>query len=69
MSRKKNSSGKINAALEDALAEEIKEISKKDGEGKFVYSVIDRTRVYGQAIKLEAIKAKMDDPGFGEGFK
>lgn len=68
MARKKTG-GSVNAALEKALAGEIEEISKKDDAGKYVYSVIDRTRVYGQAIKLEAIKAKLDDPGYGEGFK
>ncbi len=70
MSRgKKAPAGKVNAALEEALADEIKEISRKGDDGKYVYSVIDRTRVYNQALKLEGIKAKLPDQDFGKEFK
>lgn len=76
--------GKLNAELERALAEEVKEISRKhkedvwDGEGDekkhvakkgaYVYSVIDRMRVYDKALKLESIKLKADDPEWGAEF-
>lgn len=65
----KAKAGKVSAELEKALAAEVEEISRKDEEGKFVYSVIDRTRVYNQALKLEAIKAKLPDSDFGKEFK
>ncbi len=70
MSRsKKPASGKVNKALEEALAGEIEEISRKDEDGKYVHGVMDRTRIYAQALKLEAIKAKLPDQDFGKEFK
>ncbi len=69
----KPKAGKVSAVLEKALAEEVEEISRKhqdgDNKGKYVYDVMDRTRVYNQALKLEAIKAKLPDGDFGKEFK
>lgn len=68
----KKSTGKVNAALERALAEELKEVTRKEAEGenqgKFVYSIIERMRVYDRALKLESIKLKADDPEWGKAF-
>ncbi len=70
MSRKKSGiAGRVSAELEQALAEEVKEISRKGEYGKFVHNVIDRTRVYNQALKLEAIKAKLPDQDYGKEFE
>ena len=74
MSRK--ATGKVNAALEKALADEVKEITRRHPEdygdrekrGKFVYELIDRSRVYDRALKLEALKLKADDPEWGKEF-
>lgn len=67
MPRRSNIVG-INAELEKAITAELKEIVKKGPDGKFLYSLVDRARVYDRALKLEAIKQKLDDPGFGAGF-
>ncbi len=68
--------GKLDAALEKALADEVKEITKRhkeDGEGykkgDYVYGVVDRTRVYDRALKLEFLKAKIVSPEWGKAFE
>lgn len=66
---KKTPAGKVSAALEDAIADEIKEVTKKDAEGKYLHPTIDRMRVIDKALKLEAIKAKLPDDDYGTGFK
>lgn len=64
----KKTLGKINKALEDALAAELKEVAERDDEGKFKYSVVERMRVYDRALKLESIKLKLEDPEWGKEF-
>lgn len=66
----------LNAELEAALAEEVKEISRKhetDGEGHkrgaYVYPTVERMRVYDRALKLEQLKLKVDDPEWGSKFR
>lgn len=64
----KKSVGKINRALEKALAEELKEITEKDDHGGFKHSPVDRMRVYDRALKLEQIKLKIQDSDWGSQF-
>ncbi len=70
MSRKKSGiAGRVSAELEQALADEIQEITKKGPDGKYLYDVVDRARVYNQALKLEGIKAKLPDQDYGKEFE
>lgn len=76
MSRGK--SGAVSKELEAALADEVKEVSRKYGkrdaipegkkEGEYVYGTVERMRVYDRALKLESLKLKVDDAGFGVNF-
>ncbi len=76
MSRK--SQGKVSKALEDALSAEVREVTRKyeapDATpaakkiGDFVYDTVERMRVYDRALKLEGLKLKVDDSGFGANF-
>lgn len=71
-------SGAVSQALEDALADELKEVTRKWGkkdaipegkkEGEFVYGTVERMRVIDRALKLESLKMKVDDAGFGSNF-
>lgn len=69
----KSAGSKVDAALERALADELKEITRKeageDGKEKFVYSLLDRSRVYDRALKLQSIKAKLPDSDWGSEYK
>ena len=54
--------------LEKQLTEELKASRKKDTEGNFIMPFLDRMRLFDRGLKLEAIKSKMDDQGYGSGF-
>lgn len=78
MSRAKNT-GKVSEILLKAIDGEVEEVARKykDGDtipagkksGDFVYDTLERMRVYDRAIKVEAIKLKVDDAGFGSNFQ
>ncbi len=65
-------SAKVSAALEKTIAGLLKEVNEKaeDDKGKMVFkhSLTDRCKVIDRALKLEAIKMKQDDSGYGAGF-
>ena len=65
---KRPKAGGVNKELERAIAEELKEIRRKDAEGKPVYGILERMRVYDRALALEKVKQRIDDPAFGSGF-
>ena len=54
----------INPELEEAIAQMLREVMS-DSEA----SITDRTKVLDRALKLEAIKLKMNDDEWGSGFK
>lgn len=69
--------GKLNDELEKAMAEEVRLIRQKYAEdddatgrkkGEFKYDVLERMRVYDRALKLEAIKLKVDGSEWGKEF-
>lgn len=79
---KAKSAGKLDAQLEAAIADELKEVTRKhkedaeavDGErghkrGEFVYGTVERMRVIDRALKLAALKLKMDSPEWGSEFE
>lgn len=66
MARAPKSAG-VDPALKKAISAELKNIHEKDGD-KYKMPLMDRMRVYGVALKLAAIEAKMDDAGFGSAF-
>ncbi len=68
MSKPGGNAGKINSELTKALAREVKEISEKDDEGNFKHPILDRMRVYNAALKLESIRLKVSDEGYGSNF-
>ena len=78
----KKSSGKVTEALDQAITDELAEVRRKhdadvndpDGKvmakkGEFVYPLPERMKVYDRALKLEAIKAKLDGTEWGSKFK
>ena len=54
----------IDPALEKAISAMLKEAMAAGSE----YSVTDKVKIIDRALKLEAIKQKMDDANFGSGF-
>lgn len=76
MSRAKT--GRVSKELEAALKEELREVTRRykgdeaipEGkkEGEFVYGTVERMRVIDRALKLEGLKLKVDDEGFGSEF-
>lgn len=77
MTRAVKKSGKIDAALEKAVDKLLKEVTldqmdeyELDGERKRRprYSLNDVLKVIDRKTKLEAIKQKADDAGYGTGF-
>ena len=52
------------AALEAAVADMLNSVMKDS-----TASLTDKCKVLDRALKLEAIKSKMDDDKFGSGFK
>lgn len=65
----KVSRSKIDPALETAINKMLKsvQIGKSDPEGK-KYTLTDVCKVVDRKLKLEAIKAKLDDGDMGTGF-
>lgn len=55
---------KLDKSLKDAVAKLLKDVMA-DGSNA---TLTDKCRVVDRALKLAAIEAKMDDPGFGSGF-
>lgn len=68
----KATSGRVNAELQKALADEINEIRSKhsagEKKGEFKYDLLDRMRVYDRALKLEGIRLKVSDENYGSKF-
>lgn len=70
--------GKISAELEAALADELTEVRRKykDGDripknkqvGDFVYPASTRMSIIERCLKLESLKQKNPDAGFGTEF-
>lgn len=62
MSRRAQS--KVDPDLKKAIKQMVKDVS-----GGANVSLTDKCKVIDRALKLAAIEAKLDDPGFGTGFK
>lgn len=62
---------KVNPKLVKFISDLLKEVmsSKKDAKGNDVYSLTDKMKVADRALKLEAIRLKADDSGYGSGFE
>ena len=69
MAKKGGSQSLVDAALDKAIAEEIERVTKKKADGEYVHSITERMKVYDRALKLEALKQKGHNPGFGGNFK
>lgn len=77
MSKRKTNS--VSTVLQEAMDEEVREIRRKyqrgdtipagKKEGDFVYDTLERMRILDRALKLESLRLKQDDPGFGSGFE
>jgi hypothetical protein len=65
MAEKKNV---INPKLEKALGKLLDEVMKPAAEGKEAASITEKMKVIDRVLKLEAIKHKMKDDGYGTGF-
>jgi hypothetical protein len=67
MSRAKGSKSKksnVDSALKSAVSKMLKDVM---AEGTTA-TLSDKCKVVDRALKLAAIEAKMDDPGYGTGF-
>lgn len=74
----RNSGGKVSKALEKALEEELKEVTRRwrasdaipEGkkEGDFIYEAVSRMRILDRCIKMESLKLKVADDSFGSEF-
>lgn len=61
--------GGIDPALIKAVGDLLKEVMTKPKAGEEAkYSLTDKMRVLDRSLKLEAIKQKMTDEGYGSGF-
>lgn len=60
----------INEVLETAVNKLLKEVmsNKKGEDGKPLYTLTDQMKVLDRAIKMEALKQKVQDSGYGSGF-
>ena len=59
---------KVNAVLEKALTDLLKNVtSGHDADGK-PYSLTDKCKVIDRVLKLEGLKAKLNDGDWGQGF-
>lgn len=67
MSRKSSSGSKVNPKLTKAINEMLEEVMAS-GEDKKRVSLTDRCKVIDRALKLESIRLKIDDAGYGTGF-
>ena len=55
--------GGIDPSLEKSIAKLLKEVMASAGA-----TITDKMKVIDRALKLEAIKQKMQDDGYGSGF-
>lgn len=60
--------GSKNSKVDPQLQQAIKGLLKEVMAGDSKATLTDKCKVVDRALKLEAIKAKLDDPGFGTGF-
>jgi hypothetical protein len=69
MARKGSTGSKVDSLLEKAIDDLVKKVAlgKKDEEGK-PYTLTDVMKVIDRKLKLEAIKMKADDAGYGSAF-
>jgi len=59
---------KVNAQLDKAVADLLKEVTKgHDQDGK-PYTLTDKCKVIDRALKLEGLKASLKDEKWGAGF-
>lgn len=81
MPKKKATSGKLDSALEIAIAEELRAIRAKHKadvlddsgaivkkKGEFIYPLKERMEVIDRALKIEQLKLKVDDATYGTAF-
>lgn len=69
----KAAGGKLDSALAKAIADELKEVTKRhpaghEQAGQFVYGTVERMRVIDRALKMQSLKLKADDPEWGREF-
>lgn len=55
-------------SIEKEVKRLLKEVMATPTNGKEAPSLTDKMKVIDRALKLAAVKAKMDDEGFGSGF-
>lgn len=64
-----NEKGKVNKHLDKMITDLLKEVnSGKNEDGKPKYTLTDKCKVLDRAIKIEALRLKIDDSGYGSGF-
>lgn len=72
----KKGSGKVSKNLEDAVDKLVKEVTldaeiddpDEPGKKKRKYTLMNVLQVVDRKLKLEALKQKIDDSGYGAGF-
>lgn len=57
---------KLVAAIDKLLTQVT--LDKKGDDGKLLYTLTDVMKIIDRKLKLEAIRAKFDDAGYGSGF-
>lgn len=62
------SKSSVNPDLEKMMSALLKEATAKDADGKPVMSLTDKMKVIDRCLKLEMIKSKLQDEGYGSGF-
>ena len=55
-------------ALEADLTDELKKLKKDNPETQKPYTLTDKSKVWDRILKLEAIKAKLNEGEWGKGF-
>lgn len=63
-----DSSSRINQDLDKILKKLLKEVTDKAKDGETAPSLTDKMKVIDRVLKWEAIKAKLNDGGWGSGF-
>lgn len=63
MPKKSNTAGKVPKYLKDAVEKMVKAALEDEKS-----SLTDRCKAIDRGLKLAAIEAKLDDPGYGGGF-
>jgi hypothetical protein len=69
MATKSAKPAKVNAELENLIADELRNAKRKNTDGSYVMSLTDRMKIIDRALKMEGIKAKVTDDTYGSGFK